>query len=93
MGLTLFNTEKYVLHAKNLNLYTDLGVKLTKNHRVLQFDESPWLAKYIDLNTNTRSNAKNAFENVFHKLMNNADFGKILENLRNKINLAKKIYS
>ena len=48
----------YVLHVRNLNLYKDLGMKLTKIHRVLQFDESPWLAKYIDFNTNRRSNAK-----------------------------------
>ena len=58
---TLFNKEKYVLHAKDLNLYTDLGVKLIKIHRVLQFDESPWLAKYIDLNTYKRLNGKKMF--------------------------------
>ena len=29
---TLFNKEKYVLHVKNLNLYTDLGTKLTKKN-------------------------------------------------------------
>ena len=33
-------------------------MNLTKIHRVLQFNESPWLAKYIDFNTNKRSNAK-----------------------------------
>ena len=62
---TLFNKDKYVLHAKNFNLYTDLGVKLTKIHRVLQFDISSWLAKHIDLNTNKRSNEKNASEKDF----------------------------
>ena len=41
-------------------------MKLTKIHRVLQFNESPRLAKYIDFYTNKRSNAKkNAFEKDF----------------------------
>ena len=67
---TLFNKDKYVLHVRNLSLYKDLGMKLTKIRRVLQFNESPWLAKYIDFNTNKRSTAKNAFEKYFFfKLM------------------------
>ena len=52
----------YVLHYRNIQLYLSLGMKLTKIHKVLKFKQSDGMDKYIDFNTEKRTNAANSFE-------------------------------
>ena len=42
---------------------------------MLEFNQRPFLAPYIQLNTGMRQKAVNDFEKDFFKLMNNAMFG------------------
>ena len=54
---SLGNKDKYVLHYRNLQLYLQLGMRLTKIHQVLVFEQSQWVKVYIDFNTEKRKNA------------------------------------
>ena len=83
--LTLEDKEKYVTHCKNLQFYLSQGMRLKKVHRVLEFNQEPWMEPYIAMNTEFRKQAKSDFETDFYKLMNNSVFGKTMENLRNRV--------
>ena len=81
--LDLLPKKNYKVYYKNLEYYLKLGIKVTKVHKILTFDEKPFLKEYIDLNTNLRKYAKNDLS----KLMNNAIFGKSMENVLNRSNI------
>ena len=84
----LYHKKKYVHVIHHiLKVYKSLGLKVTKIHRGITFQESDWLRPYIELNTELRTKGKNDFEKDFFRLMNNSVFGKTMENIRNKVDI------
>ena len=65
-------------------------IKTKKIHRVLEFNQSQWLKPYTEFNIQKRIGAEkndNKDGKPLCKLMNNAIYGKTMENLRNRINV------
>ena len=57
-------------------------------HRALEFNQSQWLKQYVEFNTRKKIEAEQNGDKdgkALYKLMNNAVYGKAMENLRNKI--------
>ena len=83
----LTNKQKYMIHYRMFKFYAKLEMKVTKIHTIHMFKQSFWLEKYFNHNTQKRTKAKTNFEKDLYKLMNNAFFGKTMENVRERVNL------
>ena len=77
----LYDKKEYVIDIRNLNQ----ALVLKKMYRVIKFNQETWLKSYIDMNKELRKKAKNDFENLFFKLMNNVVFRQTIENVRKYI--------
>ena len=73
-----FDIEKYVLHFENLQFYLRLGRKLKKTH---------CLKPYVEFNKKRIKGKKIGGKDgeALCKLTNNAVYGKIMENMKNRI--------
>ena len=83
----LMEHKSYCIHYRNLKYLLSLGIEIGKVHNIVSFKQKDWLEPYIRFNTDMRKNAKNEFEKDFFKLMNNAVYGKTMENIKNRINI------
>jgi len=82
---TLLSKKNYVVHYRTLQLYTQLGIKITKIHGALKFRQSAWMKPFIEENIRKRKIAKakgDEFGVMYYKLKNNAVYGKQMENVR-----------
>ena len=79
--------KKYLIHYRMLKFYVRHGMIVVKIHEIISFKQSRWLESYISFNTQKRNKAKNNLEKDFFKLLNNAAFGKFLENVRKRLGL------
>ena len=82
------------IHIRNLKQTLDDGLVFKKLHRVIKLNQKYWLKPYIDMKIDLRKAAKDEFEKDFFKLINNADFGKSMENRNKKTHILvnKRVY-
>ena len=64
--------EKYLIHVSLYALFKSLGVKFTKLHRVIQFDQENLLKEFVEIGMKLRKKATSEFEKALWKLVNNA---------------------
>ena len=77
-----YKIKKLCCSHKSFKTSIKSWINTIKVHRVIQFNQKAWLKPYIDLNNELRTKAKNDFEKDFFKVINNAVFGKTMENVR-----------
>ena len=84
---TLHDKKKYIIHIKNLRLYTDLGLKILKIHRVLKFEQKAFLKDFIRKCTDQRKKATTVFEKNQSKKLANSCYGTTISNIREYISV------
>ena len=65
-------------------------IKTKKTNRALELNQSQWSKPYVEFNTQKRIEAEKNDDKdgkELYRLMNNAVYGKTIENLRNRINV------
>ena len=78
---SLHDKTEYFLHIRNLKQALNHELVLKDVHRVLKFNQNAWLKSYWYQHRSKKKKQKMIL-NKFFKLMNNAVFGKTIENVK-----------
>ena len=81
----LHDKTESIIHIRNLKQALNNGLvhrvdRVHQVHRVIRFNQNACLKSYIGMNIDLSKKSKQSFE-FFFKLMNNAVFGKTMENM------------
>ena len=88
----LKDKKNYGCSLKNLKFFIKHGLVLQKIHLILSADQSNFLHPYIEFNSQKhKESAHIKFKSDFFKLMNNAVYGKTIEDIRkrSKVDIVK----
>ena len=83
----LYYKKRYVIHIRVLEQALKHGLVLEHISRAIESYSRLGVKEYIDFNAKLRTAAANDFEKDFYKLMNNAVFGRTMENIRKHRNI------
>ena len=79
---TLYDKQNYIFHYSLLKFFVEQGLQAENLNCVLQFDQSKFLKPYFEMNTKLcQQPGLSDFAKNFFKFLNNACFGKTMENL------------
>ena len=87
-GANFFWQRKVCASFWKFTILFKARIKVKKIHRGLEFNQSHYLKPNTEFSTPTRREVeRNGYSDrkVLHKLMNNIEYGKTMENWRNKI--------
>ena len=79
----LHHKTEYIIHTTNLKQALNHRLVFEKVHRMTKFNQNSWPKPYIDTNKDLRKQSKMIMKKTMNKFMNNAFFGKTMENLTN----------
>jgi len=83
----LHDKTRYISHYHCLKFYLAHGLQLVKIHRVVAFTQRNFMLPLIKYRNDRQKNAKSDFESLLCKLIANAFYGKMVENVRKWVNV------